>query len=184
MLTTNDGDLAARAERLRNHGAAVSEEQRHRGPQPYLLPAFDELGFNYRMTDLQAAVGLVQLSKLDGFVAERNRWARWYADELADLAWLKTPEVPAGYGHAWQAYVTVVGDDAPAERNVLMKTLQEKGISTRPGTHAVTELGLYREHAGTCPVASCLDAQTMALPLHNKMTEDDYRYVVEQLREL
>jgi perosamine synthetase len=184
MLTTNLDDVAERARRLRNHGAAVSEEERHRGPQPYLLPAFEELGFNYRMTDLQAAVGLVQLGKLDAFVAERDRWARWYAEELADLEWLRTPAPPADYGHAWQAYVTVVGDDAPADRNSLMKALQERGISTRPGTHAVTELDLYREHAGTCSVASFLDERTMALPLHNKMTQDDYAYVVAQLRQL
>lgn len=75
MVTTNRGDLALVAERLRNHGASVSEEQRHRGPRPYLLPEFNLLGFNYRMTDLQGAVGLVQLSKLDRFLAERQRWA-------------------------------------------------------------------------------------------------------------
>ncbi len=182
MLTTQDGELAARARTLRDHGASTSEEQRHRGPRPFLLPDFDETGFNYRMTDLQGAVGLVQLGKLNGFVAERDRWARWYGEQLSGLAWLQTPEVPEGHDHAWQAYVTVVDADAPVPRDALMARLQDAGIATRPGTHAVTELGAYREHAGSCPVAKRLQEQTMALPLHNRMTPEDYEYVVAELR--
>ena len=182
MLTTREGALAARARVLRDHGASVSEEQRHQGPRPYLLPDFDESGFNYRMTDLQGAVGLVQLPKLDGFVAERDRWARWYGEQLSELGWLRTPEAPKGHEHAWQAYVTVVDEDAPLPRDVLMARLQDAGIATRPGTHAVTELGAYRAHAGSCPVARRLQEQTMALPLHNRMTPEDFEYVVDELR--
>ena len=115
MVTTDDADLDARVDRLRNHGAQVSEEKRHSSAEPYLLPAFEEMGFNYRMTDLQAAVGRVQLTKLDQFVAERDKWARWYMAELADLGWLRMPAVPEGYDHAWQAFVTVVGEDAPMD---------------------------------------------------------------------
>lgn len=188
MLTTDDAALAARAEVLRNHGASVSEEARHLGPQPWLLPDFDELGFNYRMTDLQAAVGLVQLGKLDGFIAERDRWARWYMQELGSLGWLRPPAVPNGFEHAWQAFVTLVEGDAPRPRNELMARLQEKGVSTRPGTHAITELGYYRQRFGLAPgrfpVAAKLQAQTMALPLHNRMSADDYAYVVDALRSL
>ena len=104
MLTVKDAALAARAEVLRNHGASISEEQRHLGPQPYLLPDFDELGFNYRMTDVQAAIGLVQLGKLDRFIDERDRWPRTYREELADIPWLRPPERPNDGRHAWQAY--------------------------------------------------------------------------------
>lgn len=188
MMTTADEELAARAEALRNHGASVPEEVRHLGNAPYLLPAFDELGFNYRMTDLQGAVGLVQLAKLDGFVAERDRWARWYIEALADLSWLSMPAIPPGYGHAWQSFVTVVGDDAPRPRNELMQMLHDRGVSTRPGTHAVTELGYYRETFGFAPaqfsVATWLQDHTMALPLHNRMSEQDYAYVVESLHQV
>jgi perosamine synthetase len=184
MVTTNLASLADRARMLRNHGASVSEEDRHRGQQPFMLPDFEEVGFNYRMTDLQAAIGLVQLEKLDRFVAERRRWAKWYEDELATIEWLRSPTVPDGYDHAWQAFVTVVGADAPADRNELMATLQERGVSTRPGTHAVTDLGAYSDWKGRCPVASHLEQHTMALPLHNRMTADDYQYVVDELRRL
>jgi perosamine synthetase len=183
MITTDDPELAERAVTLRNHGASLSEEDRHRGPRPFLLPDFDEVGFNYRMTDLQAAVGLVQLGKLDRFVDERRRWAAWYAERIESIEWLAAPLVPAGYDHAWQSFVTVVGDDAPAPRNELMLRLQERGISTRPGTHAVTELGAYRAD-GRFPVAAALQERTMALPLHNRMDADDYRYVVNELERL
>ena len=93
---------------LRNHGASVSEEDRHRGPSPFLLPNFDEVGFNYRMTDLQAAVGLVQLAKLDGFVDETATLGGVVREELEAISWLRRHVVPEGYGHAWQSFVTVV----------------------------------------------------------------------------
>jgi dTDP-4-amino-4,6-dideoxygalactose transaminase len=186
MLVTGDASLAERAERLRNHGAAVPEEVRHRGAAPYLLPDFDELGFNYRMTDLQAAVGLVQLGKLDTFVAERAEWAKWYGEELAQFEWLHLPHEPEHGRHAWQSFVTVLADDAPVERDVLMQRLHELGVATRPGTHCVPTLGYYRERSTTGAdafrVARRLQDRTMAIPLHNRMTSDDYTYVIECIR--
>jgi perosamine synthetase len=189
MLTTNDPALAETANMLRNHGASVSEEQRHHGPRPYLLPEFNLLGFNYRMTDLQGAVGRVQLGKLDRFLAERRQWADWYGRELAAISWLRAPQVPEGYAHAWQAYVTYVDpDQAPHCRNKIMDILQLRGIATRPGTHAVHMLGYYRERYGLrpddYPGARDLDANSMAIPLHNRMTPEDYAYVVETLRSI
>jgi len=187
MLTTNSPELAETANMLRNHGASLSEEQRHLGPRPYLLPEFNLLGFNYRMTDLQGAVGLVQLGKLDLFLAERRRWADWYRRELAAVSWLAAPQVPQGYDHAWQAYVTYVDPaKAPASRNEIMDRLQQKGVATRPGTHAVHLLGYYRDRFGLrpddYPGARDCDANTMAIPLHNRMSPDDYAYVVEALQ--
>lgn len=189
MLTTNDERLAITADQLRNHGASISEEQRHNGPRPYLLAEFNLLGFNYRMTDLQGAVGLTQLSKLDAFVAERQRWANYYRERLSRLDWLRLPEAPAGSVHAWQAYVTYVDPDrAPMPRNDIMEALQKKGISTRPGTHAVHMLGYYRERYGLkpddLPGARDCDRYTMAIPLHNRMNADDYDYVTSALLEL
>lgn len=189
MVTTNDAALADTMNMLRNHGASVSEEQRHKGPRPYLLPEFNLLGFNYRMTDLQGAVGLVQLGKLDRFISERQRWAEYYREHLADLPWLHMPIFPEGGGHAWQAFVTYVDPhQAPLPRNEIMERLQSKGVSTRPGTHAVHMLGYYRERFGLkiddFPGARDCDANTMAIPLHNRMSEEDYQYVVGALHDL
>lgn len=189
MVTTNDDRLAEVANMLRNHGASISEEQRHHGPRPYLLADFNLLGFNYRMTDLQGAVGLAQLAKLDKFIAEREQWARWYANELASIPWLRLPQKPASGQHAWQAFVTYVDPKhAPLPRNEIMDRLQRRGISTRPGTHAIHILGYYRERFGLkaddYPGARDCDANTMAIPLHNRMSADDYRYVVAALADL
>jgi perosamine synthetase len=188
MVTTNHAGLAATMKKLRNHGAEISEEQRHHGPRPYLLPEFNLLGFNYRMTDLQGAVGLVQLAKLDRFIAERQANAERYRDGLQRLGWLRMPEFGDG-GHAWQAFVTFVDPDtAPMPRNTIMERLQVAGIATRPGTHAVHMLGYYRDRLGLCaddfPAARDCDSQTMAIPLHNRMSEDDYDYVIDTLRAL
>jgi perosamine synthetase len=189
MVTTADDVLAARVRVLRNHGASVSDEERHLGPQPYLLPDFDELGFNYRMTDLQGAVGLVQLGKLDRFIDERANWARFYRQALGGLGWLRLPAEPACGRHAWQAFVCYVDPQtAPRPRNEIMQALEERGIATRPGTHALHLLGYYRRRFGFVPedfpAAGDCDRQSMAIPLHNRMTDEDYAYVVEALRSL
>ena len=189
MVTTQDDELAARMNMLRNHGASLSEEQRHRGPRPYLLPDFNLLGFNYRMTDLQGAVGLAQLAKLDGFISERQHWATYYLRELAPLDWLELPTYAAGDRHSWQAFVTTVNPaKAPRPRNELMDHLQQAGIATRPGTHAVHMLNYYAERfglqPGDYPCARDCDQNTMAIPLHNRMTPEDYHYIVATLKNL
>jgi dTDP-4-amino-4,6-dideoxygalactose transaminase len=189
MITTNDSALAKRVDMLRNHGASLSEEQRHQGTRPYLLPEFNLLGYNYRMTDLQGAVGVVQLAKLDRFLAERQRWADYYANELGGIDWLRLPRTPEGSRHGWQSYVCYVDEArAPAARNALMERLNAAGVSARPGTHAVPGLAYYRRHHGTDPDAfprarDC-ERYTMAIPLHNRMSAEDYRHVVSSIQRL
>jgi perosamine synthetase len=187
MVTTNNAGLATTVDQLRNHGASISEEQRHHGPRPYLLAEFNLLGFNYRMTDLQGAVGLVQLGKLDKFIAERQHWAEYYREKLQDIRWLRVPVFPSNGNHAWQAFVTYVDPEtAPMPRNDIMERLQSQGISTRPGTHAVHMLGYYRKRFGLTseqfPGARDCNDNTMAIPLHNRMTAEDYGHVVDALK--
>lgn len=189
MVTTNDDVLAERMNQMRNHGATLSEEQRHHGPQPYRLPDFNLLGFNYRMTDVQGAIGLVQLQKLDTFIDEREKWATYYNENLSDLEWLELPSTPGNSRHGWQAYVTRVNPDkAPMPRNAIMEVLQDKGIATRPGTHAVHMLNYYQDLFGFKPevfpgAQNCND-NTMAIPLHNRMSAEDYEYVVNALKDI
>lgn len=189
MITTNDDKLGELAGILRNHGASISEEQRHLGNKPYILPDFNLLGYNYRMTDLQGAVGVVQIKKLDTFIDERAKWAAYYSDQLSQIDWLKTPKEEKGYKHGWQSYVTLVDESkAPMSRNDLMEYLQEKGISTRPGTHAVTMLDFYVDKYDIKPMdfpnAYKANEYSMSIPLHNRMSEEDFVYVVEILKEI
>jgi dTDP-4-amino-4,6-dideoxygalactose transaminase len=189
MVTTNDDHLAEIVSSLRNHGASVSEEQRHHGPKPYILPEFNMLGYNYRMTDLQAAVGIVQLKKLDRFIDEREQWAQYYNKELKNIPWIRIPEFGADYKHGWQSYVIYIDESkAPVSRNDMMEKLQQMGISTRPGTHAPHMLAYYAKKYGIRPgdfpgAKDCNDF-SMSIPLFNKMTNDDYAYVVEALRSI
>ena len=189
MVTTNDDKLFEVMSQMRNHGATISEEQRHHGPKPYILPDFNLLGFNYRMTDLQGSVGLAQLPKLEGFIEERAKWANYYRQELSSVEWLTLPEEPGDGKHGWQSFVTFVDTkSSPMSRNELMEKLQADGISTRPGTHAIHMLDLYREKFGfeadDFPGAKACNNHTMAIPLHNRMTVEDYQYVVERLKEV
>ena len=189
MVTTNNTILSERMDQLRNHGASISEEQRHKGPKPYILPDFNMIGFNYRMTDLQGSVGIVQLPKLDSLIDERAKWASYYRRELADVSWLVLPEEPANGRHGWQSFVTYVDPEcAPFPRNDIMEKLQEKGISTRPGTHAVHMLTVYKEmyniQEDDFPGAKDCNNNTMAIPLHNRMVEEDYDYVVKMIKSI
>ena len=185
MVTTDDADMADHVRALRNHGATVPVGD----PKPYVMADSNMLGFNYRMTDLQAAVGLVQLSKLDASIAERSRWAAYYTKAFADVCWLATPAVPSDCVPAWQSYVTYVDESkSPLPRNEIMDRLAAKGVATRPGTHAVHMLGLYRERFGIAPDdlpgARDCDCFSMAIPLHNRMTNEDYEYVAGAIKEI
>lgn len=187
MLTTNNEEAANLMDMLRNHGASVSEEQRHKGPKPYILPEFNLSGFNYRMTDLQGAVGVVQIKKLDKFIDERQKWADFYTNELINIPWLRTPQVAKGYKHGWQSYVLFIDESkSPMKRNDMMEYLQQNGISTRPGTHAVHMLGYYATNYNIKPHdymgAFQCNEFSMSIPLHNKMVEEDFHYVVGKIK--
>ncbi|MES2131529.1 MAG: DegT/DnrJ/EryC1/StrS family aminotransferase [Bacteroidota bacterium] len=189
MLTTNDDKLAEKLNMLRNHGASISEEQRHKGPKPYILPEFDMVGYNYRMTDIQGAVGVVQLKKLDTFIDERQKWADYFTKELSSVSWLQTPQIPKGYKHGWQSYVLFVDESkAPMKRNDLMEYLQQHGFSTRPGTHAVHMLGFYAKTFNIKPTdypgAYACNEYSMSIPLHNKMVKEDFEYIVNILKSI
>ena len=189
MLTTNNDEYATYMDKLRNHGASISEEQRHKGSKPYILPDFDMVGYNYRMTDLQGAVGVVQLKKLDTFIDERQKWADFYSKELSVISWLRTPQVKKGYRHGWQSYVLFINETkSPMKRNEIMEYLQQFGISTRPGTHAVHMLGYYAKAFGIKPKdyegAFACNEYSMSIPLHNKMIEEDFAYIVEKIKSI
>jgi perosamine synthetase len=189
MVTTNNDRIAEIVKSLRNHGATISEEERHHGPKPYILPGFNLMGYNYRMTDLQGAVGVVQIKKLDIFIQERDKWASFYKKELNNISWLNLPTFSDDYQHGWQSFVTMIDEKkAPCKRNEIMGKLQQAGISTRPGTHAVHMLEYYKNkynlRASDFPGAQAANDFSMAIPLHNRMTEEDFQYVVQTIKSL
>ena len=189
MVTTNDTALFEEIDILRNHGASISEEKRHMSDKPYVLPDFDHCGFNYRMTDIQANVGITQLKKLDSLLEFRQKWADFYMRELAEISWITLPTVPKDYYHAWQSFVCVVDETiAPLSRNDIMEKLKENGISTRPGTHAVHMLGYYKNkyniHASDYPQAQKANDCSISIPLHNNMTIEDFEHIVNVIKSI
>ena len=189
MITTNDDVLGEKLQILRNHGASISEEQRHHGAKPFILPDFNVLGYNYRMTDLQGAIGVVQLKKLDQFINERARWADYYKRELTSIPWLSLPSFSDDYKHGWQSFVLLIDEEkAPYSRNEIMERLQEAGISTRPGTHAVHMLGFYKEKYNIQPQdypgAQNANDKSISIPLHNRMVKEDFEYLVKHIKKI
>jgi len=189
MITTQNFELAKIAEKMRNHGAEISEEERHNGPSPYLLPDFNLLGFNYRMTDLQGAIGIAQLNKLQLFIKERDQLALHYSEGLSEIEWLTLPTKPTNGVHAWQSYVTRVEHSGGVKfRNYVMESLEKNGIATRPGTHAIHLLGYYANRYGFKPADfpnSLIASETsMAIPLHNQLSNKDQQVVVNSIRNI
>jgi dTDP-4-amino-4,6-dideoxygalactose transaminase len=187
MLVTNDPSLADRVRSLRNHAAAVSDLQRHAG-NGTRLPAFHEIGFNYRMTDVQAAIGLAQMNKLEQILERRRAVAASYDAGLQSIPWVRTPRVPPGLVHSFQSYVVLMADDAPIDRNGLGGALEARGVATRQGTHAVHALDCYRSRyrmrPEDFPNAWQADRRSLALPLYSTMSVGEQMLVLDALREV
>jgi dTDP-4-amino-4,6-dideoxygalactose transaminase len=141
------------------------------------------------MTDIQGAIGVVQLRKLDRFISERQKWADYYVEKLSGIPWLRMPKVPNGYKHGWQSFVTFIDESiSPVKRNQIMEIMQTNGIATRPGTHAVHMLNFYSSKFGIdaqdYPGAYAADQFSMSIPLHNRMSSEDFDYVISVLKSI
>lgn len=183
MVTTDDEGWAARLRRLREHGMNASAAQRHASATP-VLESYLETGFNYRMTDIQAAVGLVQLGKLDAMVARRRELAGRYDALLADVPGLRPVRDPA-YGRGnFQSYWVLPDPGFPVDRDGLLTALAEAGVSARRGIMAAHLEPAYRGHPhGPLPVTERLSRDSLILPLFHTMTAGQQDRVVAVLRE-
>jgi dTDP-4-amino-4,6-dideoxygalactose transaminase len=177
MLLTSSPELARRLRRLREHGMGVSAHERHVGGS-VVLERYLELGFNFRMTDLQAAVGLAQLGKLDAMIAERRRLADAYRDALADVRGVTLPHDPPYGTTNYQSFVVRLEDDVSVERDAIMQSLLDRGISTRRGVMAAHLEPAYADvPAPPLPVTERLTRRTLILPLFHGMTLDQIERV-------
>ncbi|WP_184509060.1 DegT/DnrJ/EryC1/StrS family aminotransferase [Terracoccus luteus] len=182
MLTTSRADWAERARRLREHSMDVSAAQRH---QSVLAPAerYTEVGFNFRMTDLQAAVGLVQLGRLDEVVARRRELAARYREALGDVAGLRCVTDPPHGTSNHQSFWVEVGPDYPLDRDGLLVRLAEAQVSARRGIMAAHRQPAYEGHEhGPLPVTEHLTDSTLILPLFHQMTDAQQHQVVDAVR--
>jgi len=183
MLTTDDAELAARLRRLREHGMSVSATDRHAAGSKVIVEEYVETGFNYRLTDVQAAIGLVQLGRLDGIIARRRELAARYQELLADaLPGFRTVRDPE-YGETnYQSFWVELPDDCSVQRNDVLTDLAAAGVSGRRGIMAAHLEPAYAGHPhAPLPVTERLTARTLILPLHHELTDDEQRHVVDAL---
>jgi perosamine synthetase len=186
MVTTNDASLDEVVASLRNHGAGGLPPAEVESRGPWSMAIFERLGYNLRLSDIQAAVGVAQMEKLDRLLAERRRLAAYYTDRLAGVADLALPVAGDNAGHSYQSYVVRLLDGGRPRRNQIMRVLEAAGIQTRPGTHAVHLLGYYRRKYGYAredfPHAATCEDTTITLPIFPGMQPAHTTHVVETLR--
>ena len=184
MITTDDDELADRARKLRAHAMSVSDLERHRSDR-VIMEEYHELGFNYRMTDIQASIGLVQLLRLDELLEIRRAKARRYNEELGELRGVKVPYVPPYAEHTYQSYCLTLTKDARVDREQLMTNLLQRGVATRRGVMASHLEGTYTSRYGavSLPVTEAIARDIVLIPLYASMTDEEQTYVIDALRE-
>ncbi len=182
IITTNDDAAAARIRSIRSHAASTSDLARHQSGTTD-IEEYMELGYNYRMTDIQGAIGIVQMGRLESILTERGRLADRYDRLFAGDERVGTPFVPAGYRHTYQSYcVRLI---TPRPRKTIMDELAAKGIASRRGVMAIHLEPYYRAMFPgiSLPETEAASINTLLLPLFAGMTDDEQDLVVSGLVE-
>ncbi len=186
-VTTNDDRLAAMVRSQRNHGATGQPGDEVEPHGPWTMATFDRIGFNLRLSDIQAAVGVAQMAKLDRLVADRRASARYYTRNLREVNDLVLPVAGDVEGHTFQSYVIRIGEGGRKRRNAVMAALAKAGMQTRPGTHAPYRLGYYRDKyaiaADAFPNALEAEDTTITLPIVPFMGHSEQDRVIDELRQ-
>jgi dTDP-4-amino-4,6-dideoxygalactose transaminase len=182
MIVTGDAALADRLRRLREHGMNVDAFARH-ATDKVVIEQYLETGFNYRMTDVQAAIGLVQLDKLDEMVARRRVLAGEYTAALTAIPGLILPSDPLYGTTNYQSFSVILTEGYPTARNDLMAALQVEGISSRRGVMASHREPAYTDHpTRPLPNTEFVADRSIILPLYHQMTSDDVERVASVVR--
>ncbi len=184
MITTDDHRVADRARKLRANGMSVSDLDRHKADR-VIIEEYDELGFNYRMNDIQATIGLVQLGRLYQPPRIRRAKAQRYNEELAGIKGIAVPYVPPYATHTYQSYCLRLTKECRLDREDLMTNLLRRGIATRRGVMASHLEKTYTDRQGLVrlPVTEEATRTTMLIPLFATMTDEEQSHVIESLRE-
>ena len=183
MIATPDAELAERLRRLRQHGMSVNDRARHES-KALVFEEHTEVGFNYRMTDIQAAVGIVQLGRLETLLAARRAIARRYDAAFGGLAWLRTPARPSWVETNEQSYSVYLRPEAPIARNALMQRLLDLGIASRRGVMTSHREPAYSERCRglSLPISEDVSDRSIILPLWVGMSDAEIDSVIQAVR--
>jgi perosamine synthetase len=177
MIAVQDSAVAARLRELRQHAMDVSDLVRH-GARDVVVESYPERGWNYRMTDMQAALGLSQLEVLDEILAERRRLAARYSQAIEQIPHVDPPYEPDDSERAWQSYAMTLGADAPLDRTTLMRRLLLDGVPTRRGVMAIHREPAYAATAADLPNTTAASDGSLMLPLFAGMSDEQQDYVI------
>ncbi|MEW6103500.1 MAG: DegT/DnrJ/EryC1/StrS family aminotransferase [bacterium] len=185
MITTDDKEIAERLRRFRHHGMSVSDLERHKANK-VIVESYIEIEYNYRMTDIQAAMGIAQLEKLPFILEKRREIAEFYNKVLSEIKVIRIPKIPDYIYHNYQSYWIEILDLSPISRDMLMERLLEKKIATRRGIMAIhmEECYIKRGNMPRLPMTERITKNTILLPIYPSMTKEEQEYVVECMREI
>jgi dTDP-4-amino-4,6-dideoxygalactose transaminase len=185
MITTNNEAYYNRLKLLRQHGMSVNDRVRHNSTT-VIIEDHLEVGYNYRLTDIQAAVGIKQLERLDWLITERTKIARKYQDAFKNIDAIRLPLEPSDCVTNWQSYVIYLKPGAPVKRNEMMQLLLDKGISTRRGVMNTHRESAYKNFKLVAPLPVSEDAadNSIVLPLYVPMSDAEINYVIDHIQAL
>ncbi|HBR15112.1 MAG TPA: aminotransferase DegT [Candidatus Omnitrophica bacterium] len=181
MITTSNPAYDRKLRLLRHQGMSVSDLIRHQS-QSVIVEEYPVVGYNYRLTDIQAALGLAQLKKLPQMILRRRDLAAAYQRELRGIGWVELPQEPPYARTNWQSFPVRVREDAPLNRNELMQSLLDAGISTRPGIMNAHQEEPYQPQRWHLPHSEKARQETILLPLFDAMNEEDFYKVIHHLK--
>ncbi len=182
MVTTNNAAYAEKMRLLRQHGMSVTDAARH-AAKTIVIEEYPIFGYNFRLTDLQAAVGLEQMKRLDGLIARRVELATRYTSLITHHSSLITPFVPACAQPNFQSYPVILGDECQVSRNEVLQRLLDAGIAARRGIMTAHREKAYTDAYGpqSLPITERASDRSLLLPLFPQMTESEQDRVVEAL---
>jgi dTDP-4-amino-4,6-dideoxygalactose transaminase len=185
MILTHDQALARSARSLRTHGMSLSDLQRHHATS-VAIEEYHDLGYNYRLSDLHAAVGIEQMKKLDFILRRRKEIAARYNEGLADLDCIQLPFSSPDQPHSYQSYIIQLRPQTPKTRERVMQEMLEAGISTRRGVMAIHMEPYYRQRFPrvTLSVTETAAKSTLLLPIYTTITDLDQEYVIDHLHRI
>jgi perosamine synthetase len=179
VVVTDDAEIAERVRRASCFG--MRSAYARQGAGSLEIPEFGEVGYNYKLSDVLAAIALVQLDKLDGFLARRRALADRYHQLLADVPGVSAPGIPHDREPTWQTYAVTVDDGV--DRDAAVLALRARGIGSTIGTYALHREPVYAAPAD-CPRSDELFRRHLALPMYADLTDADQDRVIAALREI
>ena len=179
MLLTDEAGVAEHVRTLRSHGASVSDLDRHLA-QGLVYEEYRELGYNYRMTDIQAAIGIEQMKRLDDLLARRRAVAARYNAAFCKVEQLQIPAEPTYAQHSYQSYVIRLRRNAPVSRDDVMRELIAAGVTCRRGIPPIHLEPVYLDRGQvSLPITEAVAAGSIFVPMYASLTESDQARVID-----